>query len=365
MRKREKALRFSLVIVSLGLTFLVIEIYLRLFLPQDLIKPMAAQLDQEIIYTLKPNFEAYLKGTSSRKFHLKTNSLGIREQEIPFDKPKDIFRILLLGDSVSMAEGVELNQIYLKQLESILKANQIKSVDTVNAAIRGYGNDQELILFRRLGKKYNPDLVILAFYTGNDINDNQNGQLFELQGENLVQRLATVETSKKYKYYSIQSMFQNMPGYSFLMSHSHLANLIRVSYFKIITHRIYKEEKLKDIPLEEQPAFHLTLAILRQLNQDVQEFGARSFILIIPTFDDIRALRTEPLADIDRVDLALENFCQINEIPFLNLSHDMIRWQGDFESLWLSCGHLSPDGHAWVAQELFDALRSKELLPAL
>ena len=122
-------------------------------------------------------------------------------------------------------------------------------------------------------------------------------------------------------------------------------------------------KKSNSISFKDQPAFHLTEAILAAWKRDVQEVGASPLFLIIPTSRDIKALRAAPQADIPRLDLALEKFCRREGIPFLNLSSPMVKWQGDFNSLWLEDGHFSPEGHAWVARELFDALRSKDLLP--
>ncbi|MBI4436137.1 MAG: hypothetical protein HY590_01795 [Candidatus Omnitrophica bacterium] len=351
---------------GVGLALLVAEICLRLFFPQDLIRPQGVQLDQEIIYTLKPNTEAHFKGTSVRMYHLKTNSVGIRERETSFHKPNHVFRILLLGDSISMGEGVEFEETYLKQLELLLEAAHIKGVETINAAIRGYGNDQELILFRRIGKRYEPDLVILAFFVYNDMEDNWEAQLFKLKKGKLVQQPATVEMSKKYRNYVINSRVQNRPGYRFLMSHSHAANWLRVTYSTLLRRSADREERAKKdqhkVPLEKQPAFHLTLAILEAWDREVKEIGARPFLLILPARSQMRSLRAMPDADTPRLDLALEKFCEREGISFSNLSQSLLKWQGDFESLWLADGHLSPEGHVWVARELFGALRSKGLL---
>lgn len=339
------------------------ELFLRLFIPQDLIRPLEVQLDPEIIYTLRPNAEAHLKGTSVRMFHLKTNSVGIREREIPFQKPDHVLRILLLGDSISMGEGVESEETYLKQLERLLEAAHIKGVETINAAVRGYGNDQELILFRRLGKRYKPDLVILAFFVYNDMQDNWEAGLFKLRDGELIQQSATVEMSKKYRNYVVNSKIQSLPGYTLIISHSHLANWVRIAYGKFLRRITPREDKTEKIPLKERPAFHLTLAILEAWRQDVREIGATPFLLIIPAREQIRSLRAMPDADIPRLDLALEKFCEREGISFSNLSQSFLKWQGDFESLWLVDGHLSPEGHVWVARELFNALRSKKLLP--
>jgi len=168
--------------LSLVVTFSIIEIALRIFLPQELITPMPAMADREMIYRLPSNTSAYLKGTSVRWFHLKTNSLGLRDREIPFAKTPGIYRVLLLGDSMSMAEGVELEETYIKQFEKKIGTKPSgRKVETINAAIRGFGNDQEIVLFERLGRRFLPDMVILAFYEGNDLTDNANGGIFTVK----------------------------------------------------------------------------------------------------------------------------------------------------------------------------------------
>lgn len=365
-----KNIFFSVIICLLGLIFIffVLEVFLRLFFPQDLIEPMAAQIDSEIIYTLTPNKNSYLKGSDIRKFHLKTNSLGLREKEIAPVKPEGVMRIMLLGDSVSMAEGVELEEIYLKKFEDLCRMHNIGNVETINAAIRGYGNDQELILLRRIGKKINPDIVILAFYTGNDLIDNWEGRLFRLEGGSLIQQPAKLEASTKYRFYSMQAKFQNMPGYSFIMSHSHLANWLRRSFSLIIFNIIYKDTDLgtpviKTMPLEDRDEFYLTTAILSQWSKDVESIGAIPFIMIIPHEKLIRGIRQNPSGEYERLDLAVEKFCRQHKILYLNLAYNMIGFKGDFNSLWLQQdGHFNPGGHIWVAEQLFKAFREQSLI---
>jgi len=117
MNWRSLFTNFLLVITSIFIALGLAEIFFRFFMPQDLIVPMPATADKELIYRLPPNTKAYLRGTSVRWFHLETNSLGLRDSEHDFAKSNGVFRILLLGDSMSMAEGVELAETYIKQLE--------------------------------------------------------------------------------------------------------------------------------------------------------------------------------------------------------------------------------------------------------
>lgn len=341
-----------------------LEIFFRLFLPQDLIYPMAARLDREIIYTLTPDFESRLKGTSPRMFTLKTNSLGLRERE---PGPKAAPRLLLLGDSMSMAEGAEYEELYIKKLEKLLNSGGRRPAETVNAAIRGYGNDQQLILMRRVAPAYRPDAVLLAFFTGNDLDDNRDGALFRLTPDgSLEQRPAAPETSRKFRYYSVQARAQAVPGYNFVMRRFHFANWVRVSVARILQRRVYapapQAAAAKPLPLRDREDYRLTEAILRQWRSEVAGLGARPYLMIIPKREDALAMRAGTYAG-ERLDLAIEAFCRREGIPCLNLTPKMLAMKEGFEELWLSCGHFSPAGHEWTAARLFEDLPGRSLLP--
>jgi hypothetical protein len=47
-----------------------------------------------------------------------------------------------------------------------------KQIEVLNFGVSGYGTAQELILWRQTVSAYSPDLVLVAFSTGNDIRDN-------------------------------------------------------------------------------------------------------------------------------------------------------------------------------------------------
>lgn len=189
---------------------------------------MSAQAERELIYRLPPYTKSYITGTSVRSFHLETNSLGLRDSEHDFEKSSAVFRIMLLGDSIGMGEGVGLRDTFIKQLDKLAnERRQNRHIETINAAIRGYGNDQEFVLFERIGPKFHPGLVILAFFEANDFIDNRHGDIFKLDGDKLIKTLPGKENSLKFRYYSIQIKIQNLPGYRSLLGHSHLANFAR------------------------------------------------------------------------------------------------------------------------------------------
>jgi lysophospholipase L1-like esterase len=99
------------------------------------------------------------------EFLVKTNSQGIRNPEIPLAKPAGGFRIECYGDSITYGHGVNSENSYEMQLQKLLeeKYSPAKKVDVINLGCPGYTAYQGWNLFNRLGKKYEPDLCILAF----------------------------------------------------------------------------------------------------------------------------------------------------------------------------------------------------------
>jgi lysophospholipase L1-like esterase len=87
------------------------------------------------------------------------NSHGLREREIGHDKPPGVFRILALGNSVTVGFEVPPEAVFTRVLEDELNRRGCR-VQVINAACRGWGSDQSLIYLREEGLKYHPDLVV-------------------------------------------------------------------------------------------------------------------------------------------------------------------------------------------------------------
>jgi hypothetical protein len=99
------------------------------------------------------------------------NSQGLRDREIPYEKEASTRRILMLGDSTTAAMQVELEETFVKQLESELNEDT-GSWEVINAGVNAYGTDNELLFYRLEGQKYDPDIVFLNMYLANDVYNN-------------------------------------------------------------------------------------------------------------------------------------------------------------------------------------------------
>ena len=99
------------------------------------------------------------------------NSEGWRDLEHPIQKPKGVFRILVLGDSFMEAYSVGLNDSFHRRVDELVRGWGYET-EVINMGVAGYGTLQEYLVFRDRGRRYEPDLVLLGFFDLNDLIDN-------------------------------------------------------------------------------------------------------------------------------------------------------------------------------------------------
>jgi hypothetical protein len=102
--------------------------------------------------------------------YVKRNKFNYRDVEHKIDKPPNVFRILILGDSQTVGHGIDkLEDTWPKKLESLLNSNLPKKrFEVINSAYQGWNTDTQLYELFGNGFSFNPDLVLLGFYL-NDV----------------------------------------------------------------------------------------------------------------------------------------------------------------------------------------------------
>jgi hypothetical protein len=128
--------------------------------------------------------------------YVSINSDGLRDREHAIVKPRNTLRIAVLGDSFTEAFQVDRENAFWAVMERELgrcKKLTGKNVEALNFGQSGFGTAMELLALRHRVWKYSPDIVLLAFFTGNDISDNSrmlkkadHHPYFVYQGETLV-----------------------------------------------------------------------------------------------------------------------------------------------------------------------------------
>jgi hypothetical protein len=131
------------------------------------------EFDAEAGWKHRPNYSAWQRQEGEAL--VETNGDGFRDKARTQEKAAGTFRIAVLGDSFTEAHQVALEEMFTSKLETKLGACGAlagKKVEVLNFGASSYGTNNEYLLMQRDVWKYKPDVVMLAFTTGNDFEDN-------------------------------------------------------------------------------------------------------------------------------------------------------------------------------------------------
>ena len=161
----------ALTLCTLIVLGLVLELCIRGF---SSIPPRLLLRQADIGGAYVPSVDIELLGPESgQRIHFKTNRDGFRGKDLNHPKPDNTFRIAVLGDSQMAAVNTPEPSIFASQLENALQ-NTFPAYgwQVMNYSVSGASTGQELNLYQKRIKSYQPDLVIAVYYNGNDFTDN-------------------------------------------------------------------------------------------------------------------------------------------------------------------------------------------------
>jgi lysophospholipase L1-like esterase len=161
--------RLFLIAAGVVVAFLLFEAFLRIV---GYSSGTFYRRDDVIGATLRPGAEGWW--TREGHDYIRINSDGLRDREHSLRKPANTYRIAVLGDSYAEALQLPMQKAFWSVMESRLHRCPSlgnRTVEVINFGVSGYGTAQELLMLRQKVWKYEPDLVLLAVTTGNDISD--------------------------------------------------------------------------------------------------------------------------------------------------------------------------------------------------
>lgn len=327
------------------------------------------------------------------------NSHGFRDYERTYEKLEGTFRIMVFGDSY-----VEALQVALKNSFPALLQKQLNNT---SASVRfevlalgqsGFGTADEYMRYLNFGKLYNPDLVILSFYSGNDVQNNSkilNREalafyfVFDKNG-NLVLDRSLFENYENSMTFP-QQLYQRIKRHSYLASLvSERLFLLRRqnwnSYFKAqMSGDLQEERKLGEfshmnIYLPElrerwKEAFDISKGLILKFKEEVEKDGAKFVLVTLSNAPQIRADIQHRLneefsltLDYEQPDRILEEFAKQNGVILLQLMpifrEKYLRTGKDLHGFSPSgMGHWNESGHYLAAEEIFKFLKKTELVP--
>lgn len=156
-----------------------------------------------------------LEGTNRSFIHegilYETNSLGLRNEEVQFGKQETTFRLLVLGDSFIWGDGLKQNELISSKIASQLDKKDPRNVEVINGGIGGFNTKDEYNQLVRLFPYYEPDLVILFFFTNDVLATDTSNQITNWK-VNLNDFLRENSAFYSFLYYSIKNFLSLNSG---------------------------------------------------------------------------------------------------------------------------------------------------------
>ena len=100
------------------------------------------------------------------------NADGLRDRTHSIEQPPGRYRLVALGDSVTLGAGIKPEEAYPQQLERRLQSDG-RLVDVMNVGLWGWSTRQERLAYERIARPYRPDHVLLGVCL-NDLPELQN-----------------------------------------------------------------------------------------------------------------------------------------------------------------------------------------------
>lgn len=302
------------------------------------------------------------------------NKYGFRDFDYPSDT-QGAFRILTLGDSMTFGMGVEGFESFPKVLETKLNKASGSSQyhEVINASALGYGPNEYQNLYQILGQKFDPKIIVVGFFLGNDSLDS-----------------LWVDLNKK--YITLKALPDQVIPFSvneWLKNHSFLWVFLMQNYYgliettnvdtlKLVFNGDIKGRMLREVQIDPssqymKKSWQLSETSLIKLEKQAAKNKAKMIILILPTREQIvpgewakvkeqgHNVESRLYSDSGSRKEMLK-ICKLNNWRCLDFQ-EIMRSQKDLTGLFLENDfHLSPQGHKLVADILFNYLSEKKLL---
>jgi hypothetical protein len=361
------------------------------------------QFDEKTgMLTLKQNKEFYwIKDCYKNK--VRTNSLGFHDFEFNREKPQNIFRIVIVGDSYVEALQVPRAKTFYNLLEHRLnrELNGQRKFEVYSFGRSGSGTFLNYFYLRNYALQYKPDLVINAFLVGNDFRDdsyNLNNKYIQQTGDTVAgQRLYPVfDNDGNFDFETNRKIFfkTNKASKSFIRkiaSESAFAKFLYEKY-QLAKYKVYKKEKkiievaqaegnngntiqdtgkkLDKIPVDEQAyliqypeiwqeAWQIEEKLLKEMRDISEQTGSKFFLISLTESFRVHQDIKKKGFDFDKPERLLKGMSekyQLSYLPLVPVFRE--RFKKEKKISTFSCdGHWNETGHEWAAEAIFAYLK--------
>ena len=361
-----------LALLSILLTFGLAEIFLQV---TDFSYPSLYRLSEVVGVEHLPGTNGWNRKEGEQ--YIKINRDGMRGPVFAKTKPPNTLRIAVLGDSMTEGSQVAVKNVFSSILENDLnKCNLFgeKKVEVINFGVSDYGTAQELIVLREKVWLYDPDFVLLAIFTQNDISNNSAAlekqkmrPFFTYQGDELL-----LDNSFRYlKEFKIKTSWA-WRGLLFISQYSRTIQLLNKTRLRLMENEksfislnvqmnqlgisVYFNPKNK----EWNEAWKITESLIIKMRDETKQRGAKFMIATlsndIQVHPDLQVqqdfIKENGLNDLFYPESRIEEFATKNKISNVILAPKLAEhaqrngvFLHGFENYGMGFGHWNENGH--------------------
>ena len=264
------------------------------------------QYDPDLGWSVRPNSQ------SAHGLYF-SNSQGVRtsstQRETPSEPVQGTIRIAIFGDSFTHGDDVSYEESWGAILEDKLKQRGLHA-EVLNLGGLGYAIDQAFLRWRKHGKHLNPDLVVFGFQHSNIKRNMGLIRMLYSPGTGIIftkprfilkkdalqlinsptippQDLVNIFNNwnawelREHEFFFQESNYSHNPFYT-----SRLASFVATGLMTKFSSR----RKDYDFFAPDSSSGKLTLRIINAFSQEVEQEGARFFIVHIPTKKPLKRL---------------------------------------------------------------------------
>jgi hypothetical protein len=310
---------------------------------------------------LRPNTRSQIlkHSLSNRDVLIEVNSIGLRYSELG-PKTGDEYRVLVLGDSITLGDFVPEDETFPRQLEK-LTAGRSQKIRFINAGLPGVGTMEELYRYEEVRDAVQPDLVLVEMY----LNDAQTAGAFYVKSipspfsksrfltwaANRVQLVGKTlfreggvsidpkwrESFRAGREMRSGDMFNSKDGFDFEVYNAYM-----------------------DFGLAWNPrSWEILDGVVASLQQETREKGTRLAIALFPVHIQVMGTYED-----HRPQDSCREMCARRGIPYLDLLPAFrAARQASAETLFYDHCHPTPYGYTVVARDILAGLDREKLLP--
>jgi len=336
-------------------------------------EPFVTSPDSYVHHKMLPNKTYLMYSPFDFELEMTTNSMGFRGREIG-EKQADVYRIIMLGDSFTLGEGVTDEQTSSYVLESILNGSRGRRYEVVNLAVPSYTPILEYLTLKARIETLKPDLVIMNFDMSDHVGEyvfveeagvlDEEGNVIAVDGfpeynkrrNNTREKISAFVRSRLFLTGALIQLIQKLGERDRMLGMLDVRNAVETENFMMLLHTL----EVPQLPEAEDMYAVIENSILRT-RRLCEQHGSGFILATYPWAHQVsddewipgrRGFVPEGAAISDRTVNRLEEFSAKNGIVFFNAFPEFRAYSGDARLYYGHDMHWTRAGHKLYAESL-------------